>query len=96
LQSFDKVLRVNPGFEPQGLLAVKLVLPEFRYKTDAQIDAFYQAVLANINAIPSVESVGATSNPPLSRSTARNVFAIEGRSYGPAQRPSGHRRRGHA
>jgi putative ABC transport system permease protein len=89
LRSFDKVLRVNPGFEPQRLLAFVTLLPELRYKTNAQINSFYQQAFADIKAIPGVEAVGSTSNPPLSGSVSRNIFAIEGRKYGPAQKPSG-------
>ncbi|HJZ64129.1 MAG TPA: ABC transporter permease [Candidatus Acidoferrum sp.] len=89
LRSFDKVLRVNPGFEPQGLLAFILFLPEAKYKTTEQINALYQQAFINIRAIPGVEAVGSTDNPPLSRVTSRNVFDIEGRHFSPAQEPSG-------
>jgi putative ABC transport system permease protein len=89
LRSFDKALRVNPGFDPQGLLAFYISLPEFRYKTNAQINSFYQQAFADIKAIPGVEAVGSTDNPPLRGGNSRNIFAIEGRKYGPAQRPSG-------
>ncbi len=89
LRSFDKTLRVNPGFEPQGLLTFYISLPEIRYKTNAQINSFYQQAFADIKAIPGVEAVGSTSNPPMTGGNKRNVFAIEGRSYGPAQTPSG-------
>jgi putative ABC transport system permease protein len=89
LRSFDKVLRVNPGFEPQGLLAFILFLPEAKYQTTEQINAFYQQAFANIRAIPGVEAVGSTDNPALSRITSRNVFKIEGRDFSPTQEPSG-------
>jgi len=87
LRSFDKVLRVNPGFDPQGLLAFYISLPEFRYKTAAQVNGFYQQAFANIKAIPGVEEVGSVDNPPLTGGNSRNIFAIEGRKYGPAQAP---------
>jgi putative ABC transport system permease protein len=89
LRSFDKVLRINPGFEPQGLLAFILFLPEAKYKTTAQINALYQQAFINIRAIPGVQAVGSTDNPPLSRVTSRNGFYIEGRHFSPAQEPSG-------
>ncbi|HEV2663769.1 MAG TPA: ABC transporter permease, partial [Blastocatellia bacterium] len=89
LRSFDKVLRVNPGFDPQGLLAFYISLPEFRYKTNAQINSFYQQAFADIKAIPGVEAVGSTDNPPMTGGNKRNIFDIEGRKYGPAQSPSG-------
>jgi len=87
LRSFDKVLRVNPGFDPQGLLSFYISLPEFRYKTAAQVNGFYQQAFANIKAIPGVEEVGSIDNPPLTGGNSRNIFAIEGRKYGPAQAP---------
>ena len=89
LRSFGNVLRVNPGFEPKGLLTFYISLPEFRYKTNAQINGFYQQAFSNIKAIPGVEDVGSTDSPPLTRSTSRNIFTIEGQDIGPAQRPSG-------
>jgi len=89
LRSFNNVLRVNPGFEPEGLLTFYISLPEFRYKTSAQINDFYQQAFSNIKAIPGVEDVGSTDNPPLTKSTSRNIFSIEGQSFGPAQSPSG-------
>src|SRR5262249_275621 len=87
LRSFDKALSVNPGFDPQGLLAFYISLPEFRYKTDAQINSFYQQAFADTKAIPSVEAVGSTDNPPMTGGNKRNNFAIEGRKYGPTQAP---------
>jgi putative ABC transport system permease protein len=89
LRSFDKVLRVNPGFEPQGLLAFVTLLPEFRYKTITQTNNFYQEAFANIKAIPGVESVGSTDNPPLSGSRARVNFAIDGLNFGRGDAQSG-------
>jgi predicted permease len=89
LRSFDKVLRVNPGFDPQGLLAFVTVLPEIRYKTITQTNSFYQQAFANIKAIPGVEDVGSTDNPPLSGNYARVNFNIEGRKFGPGQTRTG-------
>jgi predicted permease len=89
LRSFDKVLRVDPGFEPQGLLAFVTLLPEFRYKTITQTTTFYQQAFANVKAIPGVEAVGTTDNPPLSGSRARVNFAIEGQTFAPGQTQMG-------
>src|SRR5882724_3939887 len=44
LRSFDKVLRVNPGFDPQQVVSFYIGLPEFRYKTSEQITGFYRQV----------------------------------------------------
>jgi putative ABC transport system permease protein len=89
LRSFDRMLRVNPGFESHGVLALDVSLPEFKYKTDDQISSFYDQALARIEAIPGVEAVGMTNNPPLSKSISRNVFSIEGLTFSAAEQPSG-------
>jgi putative ABC transport system permease protein len=89
LRSFDRMLRVNPGFEAQGVLALDVSLPEFKYKTDAQINSFYHQALARIDAIPGVDAVAMTNNPPLSKSISRNVFSIEGLSFSATEQPSG-------
>jgi putative ABC transport system permease protein len=87
LRSFDKVLRVNSGFDPKGLLAFYISLPEFRYKTAAQVNGFYQQAFADIKAIPGVAEVGSIDNLPLTGGNSRNIFAIEGRKYTTAQAP---------
>jgi putative ABC transport system permease protein len=89
LRSLDKVMRVDPGFEPQGLLSFGVLLPEARYSTNAQINGFYQQAFAGIKAIPGVEDVSSTDNPPLTGRVSRNIFIIEGSGYSPTQAPSG-------
>jgi putative ABC transport system permease protein len=89
LRSFDKVLHVNPGFDPQRLLSFYIALPEFRYKNNEQITEFYRQAFDRFRAIPGVESVGSTDNPPLAGGLSRDIFAIEGQTFDAAQQPSG-------
>ena len=82
VKSFVRLERVNPGFRPDHLLTAWIILPEKKYSHPQQVTAFYQQALNKIEALPSVESVGATENPPLSGLHSGGSFRIEGQ---PAQ-----------
>jgi predicted permease len=78
IKSFWRVQEVNPGFNPNNLLALQLDLPNTKYKEPAQIDGFYQRILTEIAALPGVKSVGLSSNIPMSRNGDASSFVIEG------------------
>ena len=81
LQSFDRLLAIDPGFEPSNALAMRVSLDRERYGEPAQIKAFYRDALARVEALPGVEASGATYRLPLAPGgpLVRPV-AIEGRS----------------
>ena len=62
-KSFARLLDVDPGFQPQNVLTVRLSLTD-RY-SDEQRPAYYEALLARIAAVPGVQAVGAAKNLPL-------------------------------
>jgi hypothetical protein len=65
VRSFAALERVSPGFAPNHLLTLQLSLAPARYDTRQKIAAFYDALQAKLEAVPSVESVGsAVSLPP--------------------------------
>jgi putative ABC transport system permease protein len=74
--------RIEPGFDPNNLLALRLSLPEREYATEAQAADFYTRVLPNIAAQPGIKSVGAITQLPLMGDTrsARRQLNIEGRA----------------
>jgi predicted permease len=65
LRSFSHLLAVDPGFTPDGVLAVELSLPEARYREDDARRAFYSRVFERLQALPEVEAVGAAMVTPL-------------------------------
>src|ERR1044072_298377 len=79
LKSFVQLLRVNPGLEPKPVLRLDLALPETKYSEPQQQIAFYNELAGRIGSLPGVESVGATSQTPLSPGDNWIPFAIEGR-----------------
>ena len=79
LKSFVQLLRVNPGFEPNQVLRLDLALPDAKYREPQQQVAFYKELIGRIGSLPGVESVGATTQTPLSPGDNWIAFAIEGR-----------------
>ncbi|HEY9502912.1 MAG TPA: ABC transporter permease, partial [Pyrinomonadaceae bacterium] len=83
LRSFVQLVRVNPGFDPHHVLRLDLSLSGLRYKEPQQQRAFYEQLITELRGLPSVESVGATTQTPLSPGDNWSAFAIEGRPAPP-------------
>ena len=65
VRSYRELLRVDPGFDPAGTLAVSLNLPSARYATGADIQGFVDALEARARALPGVGAAGVVSQLPL-------------------------------
>jgi len=66
LKSFARLMDVDPGFRPAGVLTMQLSLPEQRYSKPEQIRNFYRNVLDRVTRIPGVQAAGGISTLPLS------------------------------
>jgi putative ABC transport system permease protein len=78
LKSFYRLLKLDPGFQPQSLLTMRLALPSTRYRTPEAIAVFHDKLYACIRSLPGVSEVGATSILPLSGPRASSEFTIAG------------------
>lgn len=76
--SFDKVLRVQPGFQPDRLLTAQVVLPWQNYQKDAERFTFSQRLIEELRASPGVAAVGLTTTLPLSGNNNRNGIWVKG------------------
>lgn len=63
-QSFARLQTVDLGFRPDHVMTASLSLPQARYTTMDKAEAFYRALLAEVRALPGVESAGLASNVP--------------------------------
>jgi putative ABC transport system permease protein len=79
LKSFVRLLRVDPGFDPHQVLRLDLALPGLKYRQPQQQIAFYQELIERLKVLPGVQSVGATTQTPLSPGDNWDPFEIEGR-----------------
>jgi putative ABC transport system permease protein len=64
VQSFDRLRRVDLGFQPQNLLTFRVALPWSKYAPEDSI-AFYRDLLQRLEALPGVTAAGMASNLPL-------------------------------
>ena len=66
IKSFRYLIGGDMGFQPNGVLSLRVLLPEYRYKTESQQRAFGNEVVAKIRSLPGVEWVGTVTFLPLS------------------------------
>jgi len=78
VKSFVRLLRVDPGFNPDRLLVFSVGLPPS--STAAQQDQFYREVVSRLETTAGVESAGAVSRLPLSGGNSSRSFNLPGDS----------------
>ena len=77
--------RVDPGFRSDHLLTVEVYRSMFNGSADANWrnwTGFYQQLLARIQALPGVDSAGATLALPIQGRVWNTSFKIDGRPFG--------------
>ena len=82
--SFARLMRVDPGFQTKGVLAVPIELPYARYSPD-RAAAFYAELLERTRTLPGVLSAAATSTNPFRQFGFSNSVTAEDRA---AEAPS--------
>src|SRR5207248_3871744 len=66
IKSFAHLLLGELGFEPHQVLSMRVLLPEYKYKTDFQQIAFSDQALDRIKSLPGVKAAGTVTFLPLS------------------------------
>ena len=79
LRSFIQLQRIPLGFDPDDVLAFRVVTPEKRYATISQRSAFYQRFVETVEALPGVKSAAGISFIPLTLSGRTTGILIEGK-----------------
>ena len=88
INSFVRLISVDPGFLAAGVLIVPLDLPASRYPEAYQRRDFYDRVIDRVEHIPGVASAGAVSHLPLGGADNWMPFRVAGRpDPAPGQEP---------
>ena len=77
IHSFIRLLRVPPGFNPEGVVIARTSMPATRYPKIELGKAMYKRALESIETLPGVEAVSVASNLPLADDW-KIGFRIEG------------------
>jgi putative ABC transport system permease protein len=80
IRSFLHLHEVNPGFNTENMLTMRIWLPASRYGSNEQQTAFFQQVIDRIETVPAVRAVGAIQDIPLKANRMGFNFVIEGRA----------------
>ena len=78
IKSFLQLQRTSPGFNPDNLLTARVFLNADDYPEAQQKAAFFQQALGQLETIPGVQSVGATTTLPLSGASMNFKFSVDG------------------
>jgi predicted permease len=81
VRSFAQLRGVAPGFDPAGVLTMKLSMPEGRYGEPAVLARFHDEMLARVQALPGVQAAGVGGSLP-TEGGPDLPFTIEGKYKG--------------
>jgi putative ABC transport system permease protein len=83
LNSFYRLLRTSPGFNPQNLLTMEYRLPRNRYAKGEQQWAFHREVVERVRNLPGVESAAVVRGLPFSGNGGALTYNVPGQAPPP-------------
>jgi len=78
MRSFWHLMKVDAGFDPHHVLTMDISLPASKYRDGQSVRGFYQQLLENVQALPSVEAAATISHLPLSNRYWSGPMTFEG------------------
>src|SRR6059058_1694482 len=89
LKSFWHAENAPLGFDPHGVVNFEIALPDAKYKTPEQKDAFWTQLLQRMQSIPGVQATAVSANSPFDDTEEDSYFHVTGTPPVPAdQRPT--------
>jgi putative ABC transport system permease protein len=79
LNSFVRLLRVHPGFNPQAILTMRIGLPDAAYGKAEDIASFHDRLFASLEGAPGVAAYSTATPLPLTNANLGVGFSVEGR-----------------
>jgi len=81
VRSFVTLARVETGFQNHGLLTAGIHLSLNKYKTQPELDAFFDTLVEKLNGVPGVESAAVTMPLEFSGENWGYGFLVDGDPY---------------
>jgi putative ABC transport system permease protein len=92
VHSFIRLLNVEPGFQPAGVLTLETDPTGQSYATIPGITAYYDQLTSRVRTIHGVKAVSASTQLPLAGQIDRSGITVEGRDLAnPAEAPEADR-----
>src|SRR6266850_2354037 len=79
IRSLVALQNVDPGFDPNNVLTLRVDLPPQKYNTPEKTSNFFEQLETRIAGLPGVEAVGFITDLPLSGQSNDMPYAVEGR-----------------
>jgi putative ABC transport system permease protein len=79
VRSLIALQRVDPGFDANNVLTLRMDLPNKKYEGEGKKSNFYEQLEARVSSIPGVQSVGLITELPMSGQLNDLPFTVEGR-----------------
>lgn len=77
LNSFVRMQRVDPGFDPSRLLTIRVSLPAGQYPADSDVARYWSRAIPTLADVPGVVTVGlGSSMPPDDHGSSLNNFDL--------------------
>jgi predicted permease len=77
-RTFVRLLKVDAGFQPEGVLTMEIALPRAIYPAE-RAGGFFERLTARLEQIPGIQAAGVTSVLPLTAGEHLRQVTIEGR-----------------
>lgn len=77
-RSLLRLTEVDPGFQPDNLLTMRVSLSGARYSSPEMIDLFYQQATSRLGSLPGVEAVSGVTSLPLTGYGTSTSTSVEG------------------
>ncbi|HEX6132664.1 MAG TPA: ABC transporter permease [Longimicrobiales bacterium] len=77
IRTFTALSRVDPGFEPEGVLTFAVALPVGQYAEPADRVRFHSELVQRLQQIPGVQAVGAAQTLPLAGRLGGGSIQVE-------------------
>jgi putative ABC transport system permease protein len=78
VRSFERLLRTNPGFEPSGVLTLRVPTTRARYPNDTVVAELHARLEREFAALPGVTAVGGVGGLPLTANTSQSTLTFPG------------------
>lgn len=79
VKSFRHLQQVSPGYDPRGVLTMRVSVPMTRYSETHQRISFFRRLMDGVRTVPGVVAAGASSTLPVKDNAVHGMFTIEGR-----------------